>query len=470
MTHSETTLPDIYELVQARLGVDVKMRTAIELDDALRQIAGKNPQSLLQALVQQPITSHAWQSVIDALTIGETYFFRDLNQFNVIRQDILPRLIQQNQQTQHLVVWCAGCATGEEAYSLATVLAECLPHHTRWKLTIVGTDIYQDAIAVARQAVYREWSFRHDDNTFKHKYFTRSGNEYVLHPTIQQMVMFRQANLLDMPRQPWAHLILCRNVLLYFGREAKKQAEHLLHQSLYPGGWMLLGHAEALHHGRQHWQTHMFPNVIAYQKPAAAQAGDPTVVRRPPVLPAESHQLTRRLDDPTPADADALDAHYLRAIVAYQHEQHERAEQLLAGVINRQPNNVRARVMLAAVFANRAAYTEANVHLGVALHEDPMNADAHYLRAMLHLEDDQTQRAEDALRAALYSQPGHPLAAFTLGTLRAQQHDVKRARSLWQQALDAAEKMPPGAPISDFNPRNAADFAALLRTQLRQIT
>jgi chemotaxis protein methyltransferase CheR len=252
---------------------------------------------------------------------------------------------------------------------------------------------------------------------------------------------------------------LCRNVLLYFGEGAKKRAENLLKDALHPNGWLLLGHAEAIH--QQQLQTHMLAGALAYHKP-------PISGSNPPV---HSHANNIQADEPlkvtgTLTPAPAPDGHYARAVEAFQAGHYDAAESLLADLLLSSPGDDRARIMLAAIFANRGAITEAHAHLNTALQSAPLNPDAHYLRAMLYLEAGEADKAMVSLRAALYSQTGHPLAAFMLGNLRAQAGDSQRARSLWQQALDGAQQRPPDQPISDFNLRTAADFAALVQSQL----
>ncbi|MEM6528931.1 MAG: CheR family methyltransferase, partial [Chloroflexota bacterium] len=368
--------------------------------------------------------------------------------------------------TRHLYVWCAGCATGEEAYSLAILLRETLPDARNWQLTIVATDINVRAIEAAQRGVYRQWSFRHEGSDITDRYFRQTENGYVIHDDIRQMVRFRQANLIRMSERQWAHLIMCRNVMLYFRESAKRMAEKTLLGSLHDGGWLLLGHAEALLDEQKLMETRIYAGAISYQKPLPMAEDKPDPAPRP-TPPTGGLRVTGtfaavRLDDELDASAET----YRSAVKAYQNEQHDRAERLLADLLIYRPDDNEARVMLAAVFANRGASTEAHAHLNTALRKDPLNANAHYLRAMLYMDVEENKQAEQALRAALYSQPGHPLAAFTLGNLLVKTGDVRRARSLWQQALSTALKLSPNTAISDFNPRTAASFALLVEGQL----
>lgn len=456
MTDDSRWIQQACDLIGERLGLDIARRTTITPGEILRRIAGERVRAYLNKLQMEPVTSAAWQRLIAELTLGETYFFRDQAQFRLLRTQLLPHFIQHNRSTRQLNIWCAGCATGEEAYSVAITLYETLPDFADWRVTVLGTDINGQALEIARQGFYRRWSFRHDDQRLLKIYFTPVDGGYQLNDTVRRMVTFRQRNLLDMPDQSWAHIILCRNVLLYFTEEARTRAEHILTNSLQSNGWLLLGHAEAIHD--QPLQTHMSAGVLAYRK---AQGARRILTDQPLALTGTLTRKRQPNTDTTPATAP-----YPRAVQAFQDERYDAAEGILAELLSRVPGDEKARILLAAIFANRGAVMEAHAHLNTALQDAPLNADAHYLRAMLYLEEGKESAAESALRAALYSQTGHPLAAFTLGNLHAKQDDPQRARNLWQQALDAARELPPDQPISDFNLRTAADFAALVQSQL----
>jgi len=463
------TIKAIQQVVEQRLGIDAEIGRVIRVDSILKHLAANKAERYLEQLQSSPESASIWQHLIYELTIGETYFFRDRAQFQLLREYVIPSLVKQMHKTRHIYVWCAGCATGEEAYSLAILLKETIPLDQGWQITLTATDINTQAITAAQKGVYRQWSFRHNTPHILAQYFTPTQNGYVINNDIKQMVRFRQANLISMTPHAWSHIILCRNVMLYFKDEAKRQAEHVLVNSLHGGGWLLLGHAEALHDELNDMKTRVFAGAIAYQKKQVYNTDMPTMTQSMPTyqVPSSDQALTLtgtfpqvNLNDQSKATG------YEKAVEAYQDEQHEKAENLLADILTYKPENIHARVMLAAVFANRGANTEAHAHLNTALRKDPLCADAHYLRAMLYLDVAENEKAEQSLKAALYSQQGHPLAAFMLGTLCIQRGDTKRARNLWQQALSETRKLPSGQPISDFNPRTATDFATLIEGQL----
>ncbi len=460
-------MAQLRDTIQTRLGIDMTAGRGIQLADLINPLSGGDVAAYLAQLQNTPETAPVWQTLIDALTIGETYFFRNRAQFAMLREQILPALTWQNRDTRRLRVWCAGCATGEEPYSVAMTLLDALPDPARWTVQVLGTDISQRALTTAQQGIYRrEWSFRHDDDDQQRRYFTRTNNGYHVRGDVRRLVSFQWMNLVSARPQPPADLILCRNVMLYFHRDARRQSEQTLQVSLRPGGWLMLGQSEALLTGRDTLHLETASGAFAYRKPT------PSAARTPPTrLPqTDDHiRLTSTLPPPSadmPGDRDTL---YAQAVDAFHAEAHDHAEQLLSRLLDAEPRDVYGRVLLAAVFANRGAAAEAQMHLNAALRYDPLCADAHYLRAMLYLENQMTEKAMETLRRALYSQAGHPLAAFLLGTLQAQAGNPRRARNLWEQALAAVRTLPPDRPISDFNPRTASDFAVLVQNELLRL-
>ena len=158
---------------------------------------------------------------IALLTNGETYFFRDHGQFDLLRLRLLPELIERRRDAKTLRLWSAGCSSGEEAYSLAMLLDMLLPKRDGWNILILGSDIDEAALAKARRGHYGQWSFRMAPPALKQRYFQRKGDEWMLDERIRSMVTFRTSNLIG-ETFPSAELrdmdlILCRNVFIYFG-------------------------------------------------------------------------------------------------------------------------------------------------------------------------------------------------------------------------------------------------------------
>lgn len=448
-----TPLDHIGALIETRTGLSVATRLRSDLLHILNQLAGDDLARFSDILQNSPVHAPEWQAVVRALTIGETYFFRDAETFRLLRAQVLLPLIRQRRDARRreLNIWCAGCATGEEPYSILITLLETLPDFDQWTINLTGTDINAAALEQARAGLYRDWAFRHCPPDVRGRHFEEIQIGWRIKPHLRDKVTFRQANLLDPPPMPQCDIVFCRNVLIYITREHVARVEDTLYKTLTPGGWMLLGPSEALHTYRERWITHVFPGAIFYQKAPQPQLKPITHRHRPNgSVPA------------VPAQPDL----YRAAVDAVQAERPDEAERLLAELLADRPNQASARTLLAYILANRKALPEAHAHLDAVLRSDSMYGDAHYLRAVLHLEEGKTAEAERALRAALYCRRDHVLATFLMGSLLAKSGDRARASRAWAAARAITRAMPPEARISDLSDMNAATFGTLIQAQI----
>lgn len=228
------------ELVRERIGLASARRRPRALQSAMER-AGVNDEAVYLALVKRD--RHAFDALIADLTVPETYFFRDPAHYELLRQDVLPALRARGRE--HVIeVWSAGCATGEEPYSLAMLLDQEL---LGGRSHVLGTDVSTRALARASEAVYGRWSLRATGERERARYFEPCGREYRLSERIRQQVLFRQHTLMasayPSPRSRGLgfDLILCRNVLIYFDPAATAHTGHMLASSLCEDGWLMLG-------------------------------------------------------------------------------------------------------------------------------------------------------------------------------------------------------------------------------------
>ncbi|MBF0538624.1 MAG: chemotaxis protein CheR, partial [Nitrospirae bacterium] len=136
-----------------------------------------------------------WQHLVESLTTGESYFFRDRGQFEILRTHIFPELIKRREGQKTIRIWSAGCSTGEETYSIAIELFELLPQIRYFNTTIIGTDINPKAIERARRGIYNNWSFRMVEPEIRRRYFIKKNDAWQLDKQIRDMVTFQVGNL-----------------------------------------------------------------------------------------------------------------------------------------------------------------------------------------------------------------------------------------------------------------------------------
>ncbi len=263
------------KLITAQTGLQIraedtgKLRHTIRLRMTAQQL--NNPEAYYQLLASDTTASRGeWEELLLPLTIGESYFFRDSGQFSLLRQRLIPELIERNSAIRSLRIWSAGCSTGEEPYSLAILVYELLPAQSHWHIVIVGTDVNKHAIAAARRGIYREHSLRTLDPDLRRRYFHQHRGDWELDARFRSMVSFRQVNLLGDPFPDSTgnlfemDLILCRNVLIYFDRTTIAPVITKFTNTLKVGGYLVTGHAELHDQKPSGLAVQTFPESIVY--------------------------------------------------------------------------------------------------------------------------------------------------------------------------------------------------------------
>src|SRR5262245_56155905 len=226
--------PDKLYLVEARLAPVVRQHGMGDLDKLAAAI--QNDKGALAA------------AVVDALTIGDTSFFRDLRPFEQLCTELLPRICAARGEQKRLRFWSAGCSTGQEAYSLAMMIDEIGDKLKDWKIEIVGTDINRTALEKARGGVYGRFEVQRGlPVRALLQHFTQEGSGWRISEKIRRRVEFRAWNLLDDPAPLGQFdVIFCRNVLLFFDLFMRGAVLGRLAKSLAPDGALYLGVAETV--------------------------------------------------------------------------------------------------------------------------------------------------------------------------------------------------------------------------------
>jgi len=209
--------------------------------------------------------------LVDNLTTNETYFFRESPQLRAFTDEILPELRRSLVARKTLRIWSAGCSTGEEPYTIAILLLESGDWWRDWQVEILGSDINQRVLHTARKGVYKKGSHRATSPEMIAKYFIEEekGN-YRIIDKVRELVSFSYLNLLDPYKTSLISnmdIIFCRNVIIYFDREAKKKVIGSFYDKLREGGYLLLGHSESLINISNAFVLRTLKNDMVYQKP-----------------------------------------------------------------------------------------------------------------------------------------------------------------------------------------------------------
>ena len=217
--------------VGRRIERRLQMRGFTELEDYARYLES-NPDEL--------------NSLYHDLLIGVTRFFRDPEAFETMEKTVIPDIIRKVPAEEEIRIWVAGCATGEEAYSIAILFAEKLEEAGRdVNLRILATDVHNASLEIAGTAIYSEESMQHVSPQRLERFFDHTGEGYRVSPELRQMIVFAPHNVLKDAPFTKLHFIACRNLLIYFRPLAQKKALALFHFGLKTGGLLLLGPSES---------------------------------------------------------------------------------------------------------------------------------------------------------------------------------------------------------------------------------
>ena len=190
------------------------------------------------------------QALANLITTNETYMFREFEQLAGFADVCLPELIAAKQKTtdRRIRLWCAGCSSGEEAYTLAIIIREVFPDSRNWDIKIVATDIDENVLKLARNAVYGERSVKGVPTVYS-KHLIPSVTGFRINPETARLVRVEKLNLHDakqMKAMRGYDFVFCRNVLIYFDDESRRSVVNHFYDSLNPKGYIFLGHSESV--------------------------------------------------------------------------------------------------------------------------------------------------------------------------------------------------------------------------------
>jgi len=369
----KNSIAQITELVQRETGISVPAAREPALRAALRRAApGLDTDAFLRATADPARRRGLVDRLIDEVTVRETTFVRDRGQLDTIAWHILCQDAEAA-GSQTIRVWSAGCASGEEAYTLALLAGEALAPRQA-PVDVLGTDISGAALADAAAGLYRERAVRALEAPLRCRYLDpQPDGSYLVGERLRALVRFRRHNLAKDPIPPSGEagfdLVVCRNVLIYFRQPLAARVIRALERSLRPGGVLVLGAADALQRRAAH---------------PAERPGQPPL-RQP---------------------------------------------------LGRHPSRTRQQGLAAALAAADKGHRDgALAEVASLLAVNPLDADAHFVQGLVLLEAGQPARAAAALRRALYADAEFGLAAFTLGRAHDAMGEARAARRAYERAL-----------------------------------
>jgi chemotaxis protein methyltransferase CheR len=468
----ETNRPDL-----DRFRAAIVRRMGLQFDDAKLGLLGEvlqrrlhrlgsSGEVYLETLEQETSSVEEVTALAPSLTVGETYFFRNIEQFRALAEVVLPERMRQRPGAGVLRVLSAGCASGEEPYSVAIVAREA-GVDPRLQIEIHAVDINPVGLEKAARARYSSWALRDTPDDIQSRWFRASGSEWLLDESVRCAVRFAQRNLAGHDPGMWPpstyDVIFCRNVLMYFAPEQMRAVVDRIAKSLAPGGFLFLGHAETLRGVSDAFHLRHSHGTFYYErKEEEASAGRAT----------EQRADATRITGLSPSSSATMPSSASTAWFDTIREASERVAALVPSVPTAQspPAGRPWDVAPALDFLRRERFGEALAYVRTgppAREKDPdvllleatllahsgqlvaaedaclrlllideLSAGAHYLLALCREHSGHRQRAREHDRVAAYLDPSFAMPRLHLGLLARRDGDRAAARAEFAQALN----------------------------------
>jgi chemotaxis protein methyltransferase CheR len=405
--------------------------------------------------------ARALDDLVVELTVGETYFFRDADQFEFIRRTVVPDLWRRLGADHTVRAWSCGCASGEEAFSLAIVFLE---EGLGERCYLLATDISRAALARCHQASYGNWSLRGPGAAAAAPYLTQRGNRFVVHDRVRRAVTFDYLNVArdvypSFTGGTWGmDLILCRNVLIYFDAETVRGVARRFFEALAPGGWLITAASDPPLGGEAPFEVVVTDVGVFYRRP-----GRDEETRRQGEKETEEHKIDMFISSspPLPVSSSPLPPPDVLARDAYHRGDYARAADLSASLTTDLSGallHVRALANLETGRAERACAEASSRH--------PLAAELHHLHAVLLLELGRDEEAARAARRVTYLDRTLALGHFTLGSILFRRGDRAGARRAYRNARDLSAARPPDEPVPLSDGMPAGRLAEAASAQL----
>ncbi len=423
------------------------------------------------------------RELLDLITIGETYFFRNKAQFEVLLKYVLPEIVQRKRylDSKCLRVWSAGCSGGDEAYSIAIAILEIVPSYEGWNISILGTDINRNELNRAKEGIYGERNINQLPKEYLDKYFDIRGSAYLLRDKVKELVQFEYHNLAS---DPYLHekmreidILFCRNVIIYFEGQTTQRVINNFYNCLAPQGYLFLGHTETLWQIANELERVEFPQAFIYQKRLSTdQKGLLPFVVVPEITSNGCASTNCKFTEGWVFSKDPMVEHRVKPDSMEESEKSSGLTELSSGLkemeseykenardafplpphLNVQDNiDVRTHLTRATLLANEARYQEAVDALIKVIGTDPLNIEAYYLLGILYCKKNEFKEAEAQFRKVIYLDRNSVLAYYNLGHIYLLQKKLNEAVREFRNAVGLIEKRSKDVQIrfcEDFTP------------------
>ena len=412
------------------------------------------------------------------LTVGETYFFREKEVFEILKNKLIPEILRQRQKkNKTLRIWNAGCSSGEESYSIAILLKRIIPDIKSWSISIVGTDINPVALKKAEEGIYTKWSFRENSDWIINQYFNKIENErFEIIPEIKSMVKFSHLNLIE-DTFPSEHngtnnidFLFCRNVLMYFTHDTAQKIIKRFKKSVTNEGWLLLSSVETNLIRNNFFYPVMISGKSFYKKKSTKRTDQqlPLInnvaieffqflnselqkdiqnnIQLKEIIPIssdiiienskESEVLLNPVVTEKKVDNIKIDEQLFEsALFAFSQSNYQNAIDNL-NVIVTKINDPNVFILLSRSYANLGKLPQALEYCNKAIIADKTNTSFYLFHGTLLQAIGNTEEALIAFRKVLYLNPDTTISYFSIASIMQKSGNIQDSRKYFDKALN----------------------------------
>ncbi len=443
--------------------------------------------------------------LVEKLTVGETYFLRDMNIFRLLEEKLLPPLLHlRENRGKYLRIWSAGCSTGEEPYSIAIVINRIIPDMRAWKLNIIGTDINNSSLEKARRGLYKDWSFRETPLWFKEKYFEKiDKHTFSIRNDIKKTVTFSCFNLAEDIYSGLLHnmdIIFCRNVLMYFSSDMREKIISRFYDSLSDGGWFIISPSESSCLDGSRFIPVNFPGAILYKKDRNNKTfsmADKTdawelQIEQDYIIPFEEikadqfidltglkpveaeirqnmtyeHILANSLTVPIKEEPGHDMTEYELSLKLYEKGHYREASEKLEDFFNKghiSSSHTDGMIILAKSYGNQHNYSLAEQWCKKAIEYKKTDRYYYYLLSTILQEEDKIDEAIALLKKAIYIDENFIIPYFLLGSLYLKQGKTKEAEKQFKNTLSMLDNLKEDAILYDSDGMTAGRLKEIVK-------
>ena len=453
---------------------------------ACRRYGYSDCRPYLAAMEADQLVTPELEFLIAGITVGESYFFRDEESMDLLRNELLPQLIAQKRASGNLSlrIWSAGCSMGQEIYTLAMMLEDLLPDRKNWNLHLLATDINTEALRLGVHGQYDNWSFRATPAAVRGRFFVPAGHDFAIKPALRKSVKFAYLNLAEDPfpsvlsETHHMDLILCRNVFIYLAPQVAQCIMAKFADALVDDGLLLLGPSDLVGWSAPDFdyipgnKTYYFrrQDQAAIAKPhAAALPGQPPHKPSAPIRPNQAQLLLRqRTPGHTPQQAKAKQATAcdFDEVTALLRAEHWRDALALLTRWPEDQVNAKIKYCQAAALANLGEMNQALQACATGITLDPTEKHVYLIQGIVLNELDRPEEAIAALRKAIYLDHLFLEAHYQLGQLLLHTGQAAAGRKSLHNALQLAVQGDPERELHNAMGMTYRRFAHILRNEI----